>query len=108
MTVPRKYAVFVGDELWKLPDLHIAYEVRDRRKKTTGPWRLTSRPGEPGSIDLTFEPRYHRRDRHRLPFVFHVDHSQYFGPVSGHIVYRGRKLLLENVFASAEESLMET
>ncbi len=88
----------------KLPEIRIEYDVLDR-ELSTGPWRITS--GEaPYRVDFVFEPVHHRRDRHRVPLVFNVDHSQYFGRLSGTIYAPDGEHRIEDVFATTEETVM--
>lgn len=103
----RKYCLWLGDAQLKLADIRFEYCYSDRSKKKTGAWTISSsqRTGYP-SIKLTFVPRYHRRDAHRIPCIFNVDHSQYFGELTGDVFLNGKRYLVSDVFATTEDSMM--
>jgi len=103
----RKYSLWLGDAHLKLADLRFEYLYSDRSKRKTGEWTISSprRPGYP-SLNLKFIPRYQRRDAHRIPCVFNVDHSQYFGELSGDVYLNDKRYVVSDVFATTEDSMM--
>ena len=102
----QKFALWVDDSFGKLQDVTFDYRVLDARTRATTSWHVASRSSSEGTIDLIFEPEHIRRDVHRVPLVLDVDHLQYFGAVKGEISLHGERYLVEDVFATAEDSRM--
>jgi hypothetical protein len=97
--VSDKYAVWVDGKLHKLDDVQFAVGGMSA-------WSVWSSSDASHRLDLVFEPHYHRRDRHNVPLLFRVDHSQYFGPVRGRIETPDGGWQFEKVMATAEDSKM--
>jgi hypothetical protein len=103
----RKYAVWVGGVLYKIPEVDFVYEYTDPEARETTGWRVESPDlGGVRWLSLDFSPRYHRRER-RLRWLVQADFNQYYGELSGRIGVDGRVLRLEETFAVTEESLLE-
>ncbi len=102
----RKFALWVGDRFAKLSQLRFDYSYTDKRALETTAWRITSDRGADCWVDLVFTPRFHRRDAHRIPMLFNVDHSQYFGEVCGEVCADGARYRVSDVFATTEDSMM--
>lgn len=107
VVIARKYAVWTQDALHKVPDAVFDYTIDDPVSRASkSPWRITS-PDCPDSwLDLTFHPRFHRRE-HRFLWLMKADFSQYYGDLTGQVRVGGRTLVLEPMFAVTEESLLE-
>lgn len=101
-----KYPVWVGDELFKLPDLSFEYEVLDEQTRETSEWRVRSPEGEPDALDLTVQPDFHRRDQQDFLWFVHTDFNQYYGPATGTLTHDGRTWEIQGLFAVCEDSLL--
>lgn len=101
----RKFSLWLGAHHVKLHDVRFEYAITDPTTRASSTWHVVSAPG-PAEVALTFAPLFHRRDRHHIPLLLRVDHSQYFGELSGEIVLHGKRYLVQKVFASAEDSRM--
>jgi len=107
VVIAQKYAVWTEDALFKVPEAVFDYTIDDPETRASeSPWRITS-PGCGDSwLDLTFHPRFHRRE-HRFLWLMKADFSQYYGDLTGRVRVGGRTTRLEPMFAVAEESLLE-
>lgn len=107
----KKHAVWLEGELHKIPTAAFAYDIVDEGERTTSDWRLTSPSAnsaapEPAWLDLTFRPRFHRRELKRL-LIAKTDFNQYYGEVEGRLRVQGRTWELLPTFAVTEESWLE-
>ena len=102
----QKYALWLGDHFVKLPELQFDYDYVDAKALSTTAWRIHSPADHRVWIDLTFTPGHHRRDAHAIPLLFEVDHSQYFGALSGTVSVDGVAYRVDGVFATTEDSMM--
>ena len=102
----KKHAVWVDGRLHKVPTATFAYDLLDEQSRKTGPWRITSEEGQAEWLDLTLTPRFQRRE-HRARVLLNVDFNQYYGAISGRLRVGGRTLYFDDMFAVAEESLLE-
>lgn len=103
-----KYLLWLGDRFLKLPDLRFEYTYTDAAALETTRWRIVSprSKDQEAWVDLSFTPRFHRRDAHRVPLVLNVDHSQYFGSLNGTVRLDGETFTVRDVFATTEDSRM--
>ena len=104
-----KHVVWLEDRLYKIPSAAFDYGYTDADAKETGPWRITSPEGGPDTdrwLDLTFTPRFHRRERKSVVLV-DADFNQYYGTLEGRIHVDGRTWQLDPLFAVTEESQLE-
>ena len=106
VVVSRKYVVWVGGQVLKVPEARFTYQTNDQRE--TGPWRIHSHDGaiEGDGMDLTFTPGFHRREE-RAAGLLRADFNQYYGQVEGTVVVGGRRYTLQPTFAVTEDSLLE-
>ena len=104
----RKYVLWVGEHFLKLPRLSFDYRYVDMRTLDTTGWTIrTSREAADGAfVDLRFDARFHRRERVKVPLVFDVDHSNYFGALNGEIGVGRDRFVVTDVFAATEDSMM--
>ena len=105
----HKQVVWVDDQLHKIPSAEFAYTYTAAADKETGPWQIRSTPGGADQgrwLDLTFEPRFHRRERKSVVLV-DADFNQYYGTLRGRIGVAGQTWVLDDFFAVCEESLLE-
>ena len=105
----QKYAVWVNDQLFKIPSAHFSYGYTDAEAKETGPWRIhsTEEGTDPARwLDLHFQPHFHRRERRSVVLV-DADFNQYYGDLSGRVRAGGKTWIVEDFFAVCEESLLE-
>ena len=106
MVRSKKHVLWLDGRVRKVPTAAFDYEITDPDTRATGPWRVTSEPGEQTALDLTFTPKFQRRERRRA-VVVRADFNQYYGPVHGTVTVDGRTLRLDGVFAVVEDSLLE-
>lgn len=102
----RKSALWVGNRFVKITDLVFEYEYTDQAALKTTPWRVHSSKNKVHWVDLVFHQQFHRRDTHRIPLLFNVDHSQYFGEITGEVCVDGKVHDVAQVFATTEDSRM--
>lgn len=103
----RKYAVWIGGKLYKVPEVSFAYGYTDEAAREVTPWAVHSPDtAAPRWLRLDFSPRYHRRERKFL-WLIRADFNQYYGKLRGKIGIDGRCWMLDETFAVAEESLLE-
>ncbi len=107
VVIARKYAVWTEHALHKVPDAAFHYTIDDPETRASeSPWHIrTPDPGEDW-VDLSFTPRFHRRE-HRFLWLMKADFSQYYGDLTGRVRVGGRTWALEPMFAVTEESLLE-
>lgn len=101
-----KQVLWVGEHLRKVRDLSFSYAYIDEEALLTSAWTIRSNPRAPAWVDLRFQPAHHRRDAHRVPLLFQVDHSQYFGRLDGTIGMEGQRYEVRGVYATTEDSMM--
>jgi catechol 2,3-dioxygenase-like lactoylglutathione lyase family enzyme len=107
VVVARKYAVWTEDVLHKVPEAVFEYTIDDLESRdSASPWRITSPGCKETWLDLTFTPRFHRRE-HRFLWLMKADFNQYYGDLSGRVRVGGQTYLLDPMFAVTEESLLE-
>ncbi len=102
-----KYAVWVDGALVKLPDVNFVYQYTNEAEKQTGDWQISTADRSGDWVDLTFRPRFHRRDEASWLWFLYTDFNQHYGEVSGTVVVGGRSLQVEALFAVAEDSLLK-
>lgn len=101
-----KYAVWFEDRLVKLPSAAFHYQLKDPDKRETGLWLINSPESQGDGLDLTFTPRFHRREEQHL-WVVEADFNQYYGELSGTVIAGGRTFDVDDWFVVTEESLFE-
>ncbi len=101
-----KYAVWLGDELFKLSDVTFDYTVLDEETRETSEWSISSPAGQDSVLDVTLRPDFHRRDQQDFLWFVHTDFNQYYGPLSGTLVHEGETWTISEIFALAEDSLL--
>jgi len=97
----HRFPLWIDGELHRMPELDLVVPSG----RTLQPWSIRCSEG-PVKVDLTFQPRWHRRDHHRVPLVFQVDHSQFFGPLSGTITTSSGQWTVSDVVATSEDTRM--
>lgn len=105
----HKTVVWVDHQLHKIPSAGFAYDYTDEQAKETGPWTVRSAPEDLDGdrwLDLSFEPRFHRRERKSVVLV-DADFNQYYGAVSGRVRIGDRTWRVPETFAVTEESQLE-
>lgn len=102
-----KYAAWVGDELFKLPDLTFDYDILDEDTRETSSWHIWSPAGEDDALDFTLDPQFHRRDQQDFLWFVHADFNQYYGPGSGTLTHDGHTWQIDQVFSLCEDSLLD-
>ncbi|MCB9795547.1 MAG: DUF2804 family protein [Alphaproteobacteria bacterium] len=106
VVISQKYVVWVEGEVYKVPDAVFSYEVTDEETRETGPWRIYTPDQSGDGVDLSFSPRFHRRET-RHAYVIDADFHQHYGEVEGEVRVAGERWRLDPVFAVTEESLLE-
>ncbi len=101
-----KYAVWVGEELFKLPDVSFDYEILDEDTRETSDWSISSPEGEDAVLTVTVRPDHHRRDQQDFLWYVHADFNQYYGPLNGTLVHDGETWTMTDLFALVEDSLL--
>ena len=101
-----KYGAWVGDGLFKLPDITFEYDVLDEGARTTSDWRISSPVGEDDALDLTFTPEFQRRDQQDFLWFVHTDFNQYYGRANGTLTHDGETWNITDLFALCEDSLL--
>lgn len=102
-----KYTVWVDDLLVKVPDVTFDYRITDADTRDTSDWSVSTEDRSGDWVDLTFSPRFHRRDQSDWAWFLHTDFNQYYGEVSGQVHVDGVTWELEEVFAVGEDSLLK-
>ena len=98
-----KNSLWIDGAHYKLPELMFDYEITDPASRDTGTWHLTC-DGAQGSVDLTIEPRFRRRETKQTPLLYDVDFNQYYGDLRGRVRAGGREVTIEGGFALAEDA----
>ncbi len=106
VVVAEKYAIWTPEGLFKIPEACFDYEILDEQTRESSDWRITSPGHDDSYFDLTFVPRFHRRERKYL-WLMNADFNQYYGELSGSVRAGGRTYVLDGLFAVTEESLLE-
>jgi hypothetical protein len=102
----KKHVVWLDGVVHKIPSADFRYGYLDAEARQTTEWHIVSpQPGD-SWLDLTFQPRFQRRERQQLVLVS-TDFNQYYGALSGRLRVAGKTLVLQEMFAVTEESLME-
>lgn len=101
-----KYAVWVGDDLFKLPDVSFDYQIEDQDTRETSDWRISSTPGADDALDVVFTPEFQRRDQQDFLWFVHTDFNQYYGRADGTLVHDGETWQITDLFALCEDSLL--
>lgn len=102
----RKYAVWIGGRLYKIPEAVFSYRYTDPATRETTDWTIQSPASDPRWLSLHFVPRYHRREQ-KVRWLIRADFNQYYGVLSGRFGLHGRSWVLEETFAVTEDSLLE-
>jgi len=100
----KKYNLWLGNEHRKFTHFTMEYTSHPLTKKS-GNWSILGVGGD-DHLNLSFEPRSHRREEKWLPMLLEVDFNQYYGVVSGCFTRDGRRYRVESTFAVAEDSRM--
>ncbi len=106
MVEARKYAVWTPHGLFKVPEAQFEYEILDDKSRESSDWRVTSPGCRDSFFDLTFSPRFHRRERKYL-WLMNADFNQYYGELTGRVRAGERTYAIDGLFAVTEESLLE-
>ncbi len=93
VVLAQKYVVWVDDQLFKIPTAEFEYDYLHEDEKETGSWRIHSPDRGDRWLDLTFEPRFHRRETTHAVLV-NADFNQYYGELSGTVHLDGRTWVL--------------
>lgn len=101
-----KYAVWLDGQLRKLPDATFEPGVKDDETRESGPWRVLNPSGQGDGVELTFTPRFHRRET-KTAWLIDADFNQYYGEVAGTLVLDGERWRVPPTFAVMEDSRLE-
>jgi hypothetical protein len=101
----RKTTLWVGDTMRKLPPITFSYDRLDTENNTT-PWSVTSESGDDSGLDITFTPRFKRRELGAIPLVYQADFNQYYGVINGQFWTPQGRYQVEDVFALTEDSYL--
>lgn len=97
----RKHPAWAGDDFGKIEEVQFDY-TSDPDTKETGDWSITGT-----GTDLSFTPKYHRRDLQGQIWIAETDFNQYYGELIGTFTLEGRTWEIGPVFALCEDSLIE-
>jgi hypothetical protein len=101
-----KYAVWLDGQLRKLPDAAFEPGVQNEATRESGPWRLVNPSGDGDGVELTFTPRFHRRET-KTAWLIDADFNQYYGEVEGTLTLDGERWRVLPTFAVMEDSRLE-
>jgi hypothetical protein len=101
-----KYAVWLDGQLRKLPDAAFEPGALNEVTQTHGPWRVFNPSGEGDGVELSFTPRFHRRET-RSAFLIDADFNQHYGVVEGVLTLDGERWRVPPTFSVMEDSRLE-
>ena len=102
----HKTTTWIGDStMLKLPPITFSYE-RVGANNETGPWSIKSKDSEKSGMELTFVPRFKRREMGAIPLVYQSDFNQYYGHLSGDFWTPDGRYRISDVFALTEDSYL--
>ncbi len=101
----HKTTLWVGETMIKLPPISFEYE-RQGADNRTGIWSIATEEGKESGMDLSFTPRFKRRETGAIPMVYQADFNQYYGVVNGEFWLPDARYRVDDVFALTEDSYL--
>ena len=102
----QKYAIWIDDQLHKVPSLEFDYTVLDEDTRETSDWTIASDEGDSDRVDLSFVPSVQRRDRAGYLWFYFTDYIAYSGELTGTITIGDEVYTLDPMTAIVEDATL--